>query len=326
MRLVLPARAIKLLDWDQHLFLLLDAPAHPGAWLVQSVVVLADSPVIVVPSFLVALWTRGRAGASRALLAAAGQAFNQLPGLSWREPRLFMIPVGHTLMAHTADSGFPSDHATLVWTLGGGLLLTGAALAGSWPCVPIDCAVAWSRVWLGTHFPFDMLASAAFGAASGSLGRIGHPVIDAWVLPPLDRAYEGALPLLRLPAALILRRQRMQACTGRAVRPLNGGTARIWLLEGGRMRQPTMLRTQSRALALLAGNGDCRRSSTMADNSSPSWQASWVAAAVVSSTGRAFDRCSQMARPGSRLLACKALSMFWTSIYLKTGVASENHF
>lgn len=213
-RLVPPAREIGLLDWNQHLFLLFDAPAHPAAWLVQDVTALADSPVIVAPLLLLALWIWGVPARRGALLAVAGaslvgQGFNQLLGLLWFEPRPFMVPVGHTLMAHTADNGFPSDHATLVWTLGAGLLLTGAAPRWGMAVCLYGGAVAWSRVWLGIHFPIDMLASAAVGAASGSLGRIGRPVIDIWVLPPLDRAYEGALPLLHLPAALLPRQQRM---------------------------------------------------------------------------------------------------------------------
>lgn len=205
---------IELLDWNQNLFLLLNAPAHPGAWLVHSVVALANSPVVVAPSLLVALWIWGVPGRRGALLAVAGallvgQGFNQLLGLLWFDPRPFMIPVGRTMLAHTADNGFPSDHATLVWALGAGLLLTGAAPRWGMAVCVYGCAVAWSRVWLGIHFPVDMLASALVGAASGSLGRIGRPVIDTWVLPPVDRAYEGALPLLHLPAALLPRQQRM---------------------------------------------------------------------------------------------------------------------
>jgi len=201
-----------LLDWNQPLFLLLNAPAHPGAWLVRSVAALADSPVIAAPSLLVALWIWGMPARRGALLAAAGallvgQGFNQALGLLWFEPRPFMIPVGRTLMAHTADNGFPSDHATLVWTLGAALLLTRAAPRWGAAVCLYGGAVAWSRVWLGIHFPIDMLASALVGATSGSLGRVGRPVIDVWALPPVDQAYEGALRLLRLPVTLVPRRR-----------------------------------------------------------------------------------------------------------------------
>jgi len=209
-----PATEIKLLDLNQHLFRLLNAPAHPAAWLIRSVIPLANSPVIVAPLLLVALWVWGMPSRRGALLAVAGtlligQGINQMLGMLWFEPRPFMVPVGHTLVAHTADNGFPSDHATLVWALGAGLLLTGAAPRWGAAVCLYGLAVAWSRVWLGIHFPDDMLASGFVGTASGTLARVGRPATDAWALPLLERAYEGTLPLLRLPPALVPRRRRM---------------------------------------------------------------------------------------------------------------------
>ena len=202
-----PAPDTALPEWNQPLFLLLNAPAHPATWLVQAVAALADSPVAVAPLILAGLWAWGVPGRRGALLAVAGailagQGVNQVLGLLWFEPRPFMVPVGRTLLAHAADNGFPSDHATLVWTLGAGLVLTGAAPRWGAAVCLYGVAVAWSRLWLGVHFPDDIAASALVGAASGSLARAGRPVVDAWVLPLADRAYEGALPVLRLPPAL----------------------------------------------------------------------------------------------------------------------------
>lgn len=65
----------------------------------------------------------------------AGQGINLLLGLVWFEPRPFMVGIGHTWLDHLADNGFPSDHATLAWSLGLRLALTGASRrwgAASW--------------------------------------------------------------------------------------------------------------------------------------------------------------------------------------------------
>lgn len=200
-------------DWNQQLFLLLNAPAHPASWMVQPSILLADSPVAVVPLLLVGLWIWGAPSRRGSLLAVAGailvgQGINQALGLLWFEPRPFMVPIGHTLMAHAPDNGFPSDHATFVWTLSAGLILTGAATRwGAAVCV-YGFAVAWSRVWLGVHFPDDMAASALVAVACGGLARVARPAASAWLLPWPDRLYEAALPALRLPQSLIPRQVR----------------------------------------------------------------------------------------------------------------------
>ena len=200
-----------MLDWNQHLFLLLNAPISPPHWLVAGVATLADSPMIVVPMLLVGLWIWGVPDQRGALLAIAGttvlaQGANVALGLVWFEPRPFMVPVGRTLIAHVADNGFPSDHATLVWTLGAGLLLTKAAPRWGVVVCLYGGAVAWSRIWLGVHFPDDMVVSAFVGVTMGSLARAVRPSVSRSILPVVDMAYEGVLSMTRMPPALIPRR------------------------------------------------------------------------------------------------------------------------
>src|SRR5579884_964583 len=117
--------------WNQHLFLLINASAHPDPWIVSFAAILANSPVVAGPVLLVALWIWGNPSHRAGLLTVAGavcagQGINQLIGLIYFEPRPFVMDLGHTLIRHAADNSFPSDHATFVWTLGAGLIATGA--------------------------------------------------------------------------------------------------------------------------------------------------------------------------------------------------------
>ena len=199
-----------MLELNQALFLLLNAPADPSGGMVGVAAALANSPVAVAPALVVALWVWGAPSGRGALIAVAGaviaaQGVNMALGLLWFEPRPFMVPVGHTLVAHVADNGFPSDHATLVWTLGAGLAVTGAAPRWGAAVCLYGVAVAWSRVWLGVHFPVDMAASAVVGAAMGSGSRAVAPVVDRSVLPLVNRAYEKTITALHLPARLVPR-------------------------------------------------------------------------------------------------------------------------
>lgn len=199
---VIPVDALSL---NQHLFLALNAGADPGAALVRFAVVLAESPAAIVPLALVGLWVWGRPPARGALLAVAagvvvGLVLNLVLAHLYFEPRPFVIGLGHTWMAHAPDNSFPSDHATFTWSLAIGLVFTGAARRwGAWLFL-YGVGVAWSRVFLGVHYPDDMLASLFVALFAGWLARLGTPAVTIWVLPPVEALYERCLRGLHLPA------------------------------------------------------------------------------------------------------------------------------
>ena len=201
------------MSWNTQLFLLLNGPAAPDPTMLFAMRMLAGSPVVIAPAVLVWLWVRRpddrRAGLLAVALAAlAGQAVNLGLGALWFEPRPFMAGIGHTLLAHAADNGFPSDHSTLMFALGTGLILTGAArAAGAAVCV-LGLAVAWARVYLGVHFPIDVLTGLPVGAAAGGFAWLIQPLLRRHALPPAERLYGCALAALRLPAAIFPRGTR----------------------------------------------------------------------------------------------------------------------
>lgn len=201
-----------MLELNHKLFLLLNSSAQSPDWLVNGVAALASSPVVIAPLLVVALWVWGKPSARGALIAIAGaviaaQGVNLILGLLWFDPRPFMVPLGHTLVEHVADNGFPSDHATLIWTLGAGLWLTGAAPRwGAATCL-FGITVAWSRIWLGVHFPEDMAMSAVVGAVMGLGARAVTPVVNRTLLPFADRLYEKMVAAAHLPESLVPRRQ-----------------------------------------------------------------------------------------------------------------------
>ena len=87
-------------------------------------------------------------------------------GTLWFHPRPFMIPLGHTWISHPADNSFPSDHATVMFSAAFALLslrLRAPGLLMLLAALP----VAWSRIYLGVHFPLDMV-----GAALVSIGGV----------------------------------------------------------------------------------------------------------------------------------------------------------
>jgi undecaprenyl-diphosphatase len=199
--------------WNQQLFLLINVSADPNAWLAHLAGMIADSPVVVGPVLLVTLWIWGQPSKRGGLLSAAagmliGLGINQVLGFLYFEPRPFMIGLGHTLLPHVPENSFPSDHATSIETLGVGLIMTGTARRWGTVVCLYGVSVAWSRVYLGVHFPIDMIASILVAVLSGGIARIGQPTMVTRVLPLADGLYETALRALRVPPVLAPRQVR----------------------------------------------------------------------------------------------------------------------
>lgn len=79
----------------------------------------------------------------------------------WPQPRPFMIGLGHTLAAHDATPSFPSFHATFLLALGLALVLMSGFRAPGRIILGLGLVTAWARVYIGVHFPFDMIGALA---------------------------------------------------------------------------------------------------------------------------------------------------------------------
>jgi undecaprenyl-diphosphatase len=66
--------------------------------------------------------------------------------------------------------------------------------------------VAWARIYLGLHFPVDMLTSALIAGLFGWIAAAIVAPIDRWFMPNANRIYERALDALRVPSGAFPRR------------------------------------------------------------------------------------------------------------------------
>lgn len=149
--------------FNQALFLMINAAPATPLWLIGLATKIADDLIYLIPVLLTGMLLSGteaqRNLAIRAcVVAMVALGANQLIGLVWQHPRPFMIGLGHTFIAHAPDSSFPSDHATVFASLALTLLPGGARTLGGLTLLA-GLAVAWARVFLGVHFPLDMLGA-----------------------------------------------------------------------------------------------------------------------------------------------------------------------
>ncbi|NIE96050.1 undecaprenyl-diphosphatase [Acinetobacter sp. Tr-809] len=73
-------------------------------------------------------------------------------------PRPFDLGIGHILTGHGSSSSFPSQHTLTVATIAFSYLLSGFRKIGS-AALLLGLIVGWSRIYIGVHFPFDVLGS-----------------------------------------------------------------------------------------------------------------------------------------------------------------------
>ncbi len=194
---------------NQTLFALINAPETTSPTVIRFATLAAEGLLYLVALWMVLAWIRGgdalrRAFFNAGLAALLGLVANQTIRLFWANPRPFAQGIGHQFLDHAPDASFPSDHGTILFSIAFALLFSRAYKAGIAGLL-IALATAWARVFLGVHWPLDMLGSVAVGIVAAMLvvwvfrGLVGGLFRLALSL------YRRLLALLHLPVCLFPR-------------------------------------------------------------------------------------------------------------------------
>lgn len=103
-------------------------------------------------------------------------------------PRPFVFEPGqiHQLLAHAPDTSFPSDHASGSFAFAIGLFY--ARRRDGWWSLLLAAAISLSRVFVGLHWPTDVLAGAVVGTFSGLLVLSARSSLE-WLVRGLFRVF-----------------------------------------------------------------------------------------------------------------------------------------
>jgi len=165
---------------DNSLFRWINRLANRTGWAHGFFTSYAKYGIVLFAALLVAAYLDGRQhddlGAVAGSVWAAGAALvalgiGQLIGGAIDRARPYEAMTGvHLLVDKTTDFSFPSDHATAAGAVAVGLLLTNRR----WGIVAAVLAIvmAFTRVYVGAHYPGDVLAGLALGGVVAAAGAV----------------------------------------------------------------------------------------------------------------------------------------------------------
>lgn len=155
-------------NWNTDLFLRLHATVQSPHWMIATAVWLAEVPLLL--ALALTAWQlcrhRDLDGAIRVTIACAIAVLIEaaVSELDFH-PRPFAAGFGPAWAMHTANNSMPSTHVTLAWIMAlifglGHRIWTSLAL------FMLGVTLAWARIYVGIHWPADMLGAAISACAS----------------------------------------------------------------------------------------------------------------------------------------------------------------
>lgn len=139
------------------------------------------------------------ATASAASAALLGLLANAVLGHLWYDTRPFVTHPAQTvlLIKHAPDNGFPSEHATVAFAIGFAVLAFSRPLGSV--LVIAAAAVAIDRVFVGVHYPLDLVASLLVGLGAALLvTTLGRPYVT-WAVRQISRVTDPVVAAARRP-------------------------------------------------------------------------------------------------------------------------------
>lgn len=187
------------MNFDYRLFTIINNLAGHHKLLDVFMVGVAKYSLAIYAVFLLYLWFQpGNRNENKKLVLKAviaaliGLGINQVIGFFYFRPRPFAHHQVNMLIAKSPDPSFPSDHATGSAALT--IAIFGARPLMGWLMTAITILLMVSRVYVGTHYPLDVLG----GALTGLVGSLISGLLWRYFDKPAEKIiniYNRFIPL-----------------------------------------------------------------------------------------------------------------------------------
>jgi len=187
---------------DADLFRAVNDFAKHTSWLHGTATFYAGTlgPALLAAIVLIAVWS-SRARDSRAMALAGWAGLAPLVAVALNQPLVRLAArdrpyatLDHVLVLthHSADPSFPSDHSVLAGSVLAVVLLLDRRLGAA--AAVAGLLLAFSRVYVGAHYPGDVLAGLVVGAV---VALAGWALVERPLVSTVDRLRRtGLRPLL----------------------------------------------------------------------------------------------------------------------------------
>ncbi|BEP44456.1 phosphatase PAP2 family protein [Variovorax sp. V15] len=145
-----------------------------GSWLCAGVLVFA-------------LW-RHRAERAYLFIVAAFSGLASMAShaiaLALNTPRPFVLGLAPAYIEHAGRGSLPSTHATVMFMVALALLLRPGLRRLGVPLLALAAVTGWARVYVGVHFPIDIVAGMLLGGAIAGLLALAQLLVHRFVSFP----------------------------------------------------------------------------------------------------------------------------------------------